>query len=156
MVSTLSKSLLNDILQNINSSIAILRKDFKRLHELVITLNARIGETKDLRTDLRDLSLKIDTMASKLFELEKSKEKLEYLIREVETTGRSTDTIAHINLEQKINKIEQNVGKITTQIPLFKKILVIFFVLLGVVVYISGETTKFFEIIGNLIKRVLF
>lgn len=152
MVSTLSKSLLNDILHNINSSIAILRKDFKRLHELVITLNAKIGETKELRTDLKDLSGKIDIMSIKLFELEKSKDKLEYLIREVENTGKSSDTISQINIDQKINKIEQNVTKISSQIPLFKKILIIFFVLLGVVVYVSGETTKFFDIIRNLIK----
>lgn len=151
-----TKYLLNDVLRNINQDIVILRKDFKKLNELVIVLSVKIDETKSIKSEMASLFSKIDSMTIKMFDLEKAKDRLEALIKEIDHTNKTSDVIANLSHDQKNKLLNDKISELTTKIPILKKIIAVLFALIGILVYVTESTSKFIEVCVSLIKKLFF
>lgn len=151
--SIISKSLLNNVLKNINNDLAALRQDFKKLSEYVTVLNLKSEEIQSFKSELKEITLKLDTISNKIFELEKSREVLQTLIREVDKDGKSFDTIANLTFNQKIKELETDIKQSKVSVFALQKIVALLFALLGIFIYISGQMTKFLETLESLVKR---
>lgn len=149
-----SKYLLNDVLRNINQDIVILRKDFKKLNELVIVLSVKIEETKSIKSELSIVLAKIDSITDKIIDLEKAKERLETVIVQMDKDTKQADKQLNSDTNKKIVFLDSKISDISTNIPLLKKILLLLFALIGIIVYITHSTEKFLEVCWEIIKKV--
>lgn len=143
-------NILNNVLKNINDDIAYLRTDFKKLNDLVIVLSVKVDDAKSIRADLKQIASKVETISNRIFELEKAKDKLEFLIAQVDRNNDSKDALSDLIVEKKIEEINTRIKNYDDKLPLMWKVLGVIIVLIGITLYVTKTYTEAFVLVSKL------
>jgi len=143
-------NILNNVLKNINEDISLLRVDFKKLNDLVITLSVKVDETKAIRHELHAISSKVELISNRIFELEKAKDKLEYLIAQVDKDNRSHDALTDLQVDKKFEELAAKMKSYDEKMPLLWKIIGAIIVLVCLTLYVTKSYNEVFSILSKL------
>lgn len=150
-----SRELLNDVLRNINSDIALIKKDFKKLNDIVLVLNIKVKETQKFKNDLESILLQINDLSQKIIDLVTAKNELSNIIVQVDKDRRSTDEIYDLTFNTITDSIENKIIEIKQNIIILKKLIGIIAIVLGITIYATNSTESVLNIVFHFLKKLI-